>query len=496
MEFSLQKKEKASITVFLSLTVIMVISLMLSLIEVVHFTTVNAYTKAVAKVGIDSAFADYNRVLYEDYGILAVDTGYCGQYMDLEKMERRINGYLQDNLNSEGLSFIKANTLGVEILEYGLLKDNYGSALIKEAAKEVAYSIPETLLTKLNATSGLVDPDSFDRAKAGELLNDSVREIDENMGAIESDTELESNLSQEDQMLLEQNGNPIDSAKEWKNKKVLSQVLDESRISNKVFTNNEVPSERFANVSNSSVNLSVNSLEKALYTQYLKTKFSSFRNSVHSNGIDYEWEYVINGKKSDMENLEATVVKLLATREIANLSYLSSDMAKQAEAESISIAICAGLAIPILIEPIKWGIIAAWAYLESVLDVRLLLNGGKVSPIKNASEWTSNILQFPMYLDTSVMAREASMGMDYEDYLMIMTMLTSTKNLGLRSLDVLEDGIKSKEGYSDIRIENFIYSAKMSFSFNSRPIFASVTPMLNGKLNEYNFTTVEELSFL
>lgn len=496
MGFKNQRKQQASLTVFLSMTIIMIVSLILSLVEVVHFMILKSNVEAISQIGIESSFADYNRLLYEDYGILAVDTGYCKQGMDLEKMETRIRGYLQDNLSYEGTSFIKAGINEVKILEYGLLIDSYGAAVIKEAAKDTAYSIPQSLLTELNATGALVDADSFDNSQANELLNNSLKEIDENKDEPKSDNSLQSNLSKEDQRLLAENGNPIKSALEWKKKSVLAQIIDTSSISNKAIVGYDLPSKRNFYTGNSPVNLSVNSMEKVLYSQYLKTRFSSYRSRIHDKGINYEWEYVINGKDSDMANLEATVVKLLATREVANLTFLSGDVTKQAEAEAISVAICAGLALPVLVEPIKWGIIAAWAYLESVLDVRLLLNGGKVSPVKNSAEWTSNILMFPNYINTQIMARDSGSGMDYEDYLMIMTMLTSTKNLGLRSLDVFEDALRSSEDYREIRIENFLYSTKILFEYGAVPIFASVTPLLDGQLEGYNFDVVKELSYL
>lgn len=65
----------------------------------------------------------------------------------------------------------------------------------------------------------------------------------------------------------------------------------------------------------------------------------------------------------------------------------------------------------------KWGILAAWAYSESILDVRALLEGRKIAWIKNAEQWTTGINQTSEAVDGFAMAKDCENGWDYMKYL-------------------------------------------------------------------------------
>ena len=83
--------------------------------------------------------------------------------------------------------------------------------------------------------------------------------------------------------------------------------------------------------------------------------------------------------------------RLLLWREVANVIYLFSDSAKCAEAEILALTLTAVLLVPELAQPVKYSILFAWAYVESLADVRALLNGGKVPLMKAGGEWKTSI---------------------------------------------------------------------------------------------------------
>ncbi len=488
---------KGSLTVFLSLTTLMIVSLILSLVELVHFKMLNAYTETVSDIAIESGFGDFNRVMLEDYGILAVDMGYCSPDMRLDKFEARMLGYMQDNLDSEGVSFLRAMPNHGKVKGYGLLTDNSGAAFIKEAAKDMEYRLPSVLIEKLKEVT---NESSFANGDSDVdiMLNDSANSVKyaESSGETGGGEQIESPLNAEEQRLLEENGSPVDNAMEWRGKAVLAQVVGDTEALSKETISSSGDLELRAKNAETDRRVTVTPGEKMLYAAYLKTSFGNYTKLSRHKGITYEWEYVLNGKSSDIENLEATVLKLLAQREAANLAYLISDTAKLAEAESISTAICAGLAMPALIEPVKWGIVAAWAYLESVLDVRLLLAGGRAPVIKTKENWTSNILLLPSYMDTSVMAKESEAGLSYEDYLMAMTVISPVDKLGIRGLELIENAIRQNRDYSEIRMENFVYCVEAEYEYEASPVFATLTPMTGGLLKNYKFSFIKKLSYL
>lgn len=493
---------RGSITVFLSLTIIMIISLVLSLVEVVHYTGTDYLCDAVADIGTESAFADYCRPLLEEYGILAIDGGYCDSQLNLGRLESRICEYVRDNIDPEGgANFMRAKGYDVEVLEYGVLTDSKGAALIKEAAIEAAYGIPDDLINSWKERGDKIIGENLDKSSIEEYLKESNKSLsDAQKNGLPEGSEgeiIESNLTDEEEKSLEELGNPIDIILEWKSKALLGQVIKNTgSISNEAISGNDRPSNRVSANWEHGKSLTVSGTERILFGEYLRQKLSTYRHDRNHKGLKYEWEYVISGKDSDMKNLEATVTKLLLLREAENLASIAKDGAKQATALSIAVAICGPLAIPAVIEPVKWGIIAAWAYLESVLDVRLLLSGGRVPIIKSNMEWTSNILALPTYVNPDVLAKNVNTGLSYEDYLMLITMTQSLGNLGLRTLDVMENSVRKWEYYSEIRMENFIYEGRFAYRYEVNPIFASLTPILAGKLGTYEFEKVKELSYL
>ena len=102
-------------------------------------------------------------------------------------------------------------------------------------------------------------------------------------------------------------------------------------------------------------------------------------------------EYIIAGKESDWDNLEKVAKRILTWREVANVIYILSDSGKCAEARALALTLTAVLQVPALTEPVKYAILFAWAYIESLSDVRRLLTGGRVPIVKTAGDWRTGI---------------------------------------------------------------------------------------------------------
>ena len=109
--------------------------------------------------------------------------------------------------------------------------------------------------------------------------------------------------------------------------------------------------------------------------------------------LRYQLEYVIGGKNTDQENLKAVVYRLLAAREAANMMYLLQDPTRQAEIHEMALVICAAIGFPALEGIVSLALQAAWAFGESLLDVRQLLTGGKVPLVKTGDTWMVSLHQ-------------------------------------------------------------------------------------------------------
>ena len=82
---------------------------------------------------------------------------------------------------------------------------------------------------------------------------------------------------------------------------------------------------------------------------------------------------VLCGRYTEWENLAETLEKILLIREAGNVAYLLQDKEKMQEIEGLAglIGWMAG-GNPAVTKVVEIGLVGAWAYMESILDVRSL----------------------------------------------------------------------------------------------------------------------------
>ena len=502
-------RRQGSITIFLALTFTCIMALCFTLIEGIRLVCVRQQASILADTAVQSAFAQYNRFLWENYRILAVDASYGKGDLDIKKMEERMQAYLNENGNPEGkgVNFMQLAAEPVSSEYYGLLTDQDGIPFLKQAALVAKMKLPEEALSKMlgeceeakETEDGAQDVDEL--LKAAE---DAAKEAEE--GTEEAGDENEAGeMAGEGAQEMQQNpsppeepvDNPVELLKILREKTILAQVIaDPEALSDKKLPAQGNVSGRALAKGNAPSEGMVSLPEKVLFTNYAMSFLTSYRKHKKRGGMKYEWEYLICGKKEDKENLEGIVTRLLVLREAGNMASLLADTVKVSEAETLAAAIIGWTANPALIEALKWGIIAAWSYIESVLDVRLLLSGGKVSLIKSAAEWTGDIKNITSYFPADVKAMECPNGIDYEYYLMVLSFQVSDKDLGLRSLDLIEYTMRQEEGYANIKADALVYCGKYHYGFSSEPVFFGIVPELSGGYLDYAFEGTRELSYL
>ena len=137
-----------------------------------------------------------------------------------------------------------------------------------------------------------------------------------------------------------------------------------------------------------------------LSSEYILWKFPCYTSKEKKEGLQCQVEYVLCGKNSDQDNLAGTVNRLLALREAANLVYLAKDAQKQGEMEAMAGVIAASFGVPAAMPVVKMALAVCWAFAESILDLRELLDGGKVALFKTAESWQLSLEQLPKLLET------------------------------------------------------------------------------------------------
>ena len=150
-------------------------------------------------------------------------------------------------------------------------------------------------------------------------------------------------------------------------------------------------------------------------------KEESAHTTPYSNAKGLEVEYLLHGKKSDYENLSAQVTSLLAFRESMNFIHIMSDPEKLEAVEKFVTSFLAITANPVVIAVFSAFVIGIWAFAQSLLDVKELLNDERVPLMHSLESWSlslNHLLDFLSYLSGEEIPRE-NIGLSYEDYLRI-----------------------------------------------------------------------------
>ena len=196
-------------------------------------------------------------------------------------------------------------------------------------------------------------------------------------------------------------------------------------------------------------------------------------------------EYILCGKENDAENLKATLNKLVATRETANFAYLLSDVDKVNKATELATALAGATANPLIIATVEAGILGAWAYAESILDARALLEGHKIALLKNAEQWSTDLDAIGNIGSEFLMAKDCSNGLTYVQYLELLLAAQSTEKNAFQGMDLIEADLQNRPGCEMIRLDHMVVSAEFEIGGEWDSIFLS--PVSLGAVHDQAF---------
>ena len=182
------------------------------------------------------------------------------------------------------------------------------------------------------------------------------------------------------------------------------------------------------------------------------------------------------GKESDRENLRAVVNRLLLLREGANYAYLLTDESKKQEAYALAGLLVGFTLMPELVEALQQVILLGWAYGESVLDVRALLQGNKVPLLKTAESWKlplSQVFTLKSHL-ADYDGQTWEMGQGYEDYLRLLLTFAGRKEKCMRGLDIMEGVIRTTERGRHLYVDQCVHGLTLQVSFQGMSLFSGI----------------------
>lgn len=264
----------------------------------------------------------------------------------------------------------------------------------------------------------------------------------------------------------------VDFVKKIKSDGVLGYVTSGTLSGKKVSTDNMPSKTKSGDTKWNNKNISEEQLRKALVGQYIFDKFSTFVDNDDSGLLNYEVEYIIGGNKSDKENLEKVVNEIMVIREGFNLAFLMKDNVKRNEAYEAALAITGFTGMPVVVRITQFLILGAWAYAESVVDVKDLLSGYRVKLMKGENEWNLSLAGIKN-LSSTDSEREKRAGLSYKEYLRVMLFTQNQSEQILRIMDMIEVNVQNQYN-SNFKIQDCLVGITMDTEYELKRIFSTI----------------------
>ena len=424
-----KKEIEGSISVFLALTITLMLSFCMVLIESARENTLLLKAKIIFDTGIQCLLAEYHQRLWEEYDLFYVDCSYGTEEPSYDLVKSHLGEFVKKNIEMDTRGWLGLDYEGAKITDVLLATDFEGKDFyiqaIEVAEDSVAIPYIEQLLgwfEKVEATYDIGEKLHEDRKEmTDEIENVNGTEVAVKEAVWGEDREGNLILLEEAEYEVVNIENPLE--KILSGNILLRQIVsDVSDISGAAIEIDSLASHRkLAEGTVADFQDSNGLWNKALFCKYAMDHFACYLEEVNAgNGIKYELEYLVGGRSSDNQNMEVVVAELLAIREIDNYLSLMQDEVRMLEAHELAVAISAAL-VPWMEPVIYQALLLYWAYEDSVQDLQRLFQGEKIPIVKS--------------LPIDVIS-EFLLG--YEEYLLLLLLFQSPKNLAMRSIDIIE----------------------------------------------------------
>lgn len=475
---------KGSVTVFLALMLSLLLSLVCTSIESVRMAAARTQILNSVDIGLYSLFGQYDKTLWEDYDLFFLDGSCGGGMLKMARIYDNMESYMKPVLkeNSQKLSVVQGGFTG-----YRLATDEDGEVFYRQVIRYMQDTLGsqgvQLLLDKIqNRQAKVQEAERIGRqAEEGKAIESYETEMDaaarnsqaaleeaqkkaqqeaEGNGGIQPPAEFDSGEKPKDIV------NPITVIRRIRKMGILELVIPSGKsVSEKTVSKQSLVSGRSLQKGMAlfgSLPKDTSYTSQLLFQQYLMGKLGNYREP-SANGLEYQMEYILNGKTSDMENLKDMAKKLLVIREGVNFTCLLADSGKRAQVEALALAIASAFLIPPAAAVIEGALLLCWSFAESILDVRELFDGGRVPLVKNPADWQLSLENLPNLLEGLDSARKGtSDGMSYEDYLQVMLLTQGKAKKLQRGMDMVELTVRGKDGRGNFCLDSCIAAIEVS----------------------------------
>lgn len=435
---------KAAVTVFLSVLFLLFFSMIGLMFDRARILSSDGYMKVAARSAAMTVFGDFNKELFEEYGLFAYG-GYDG--IGITELGDQFFVTLEENLrtapNEKGGAWydlyrfreLTAQVLsGRNITEEEIFYEQIEGFLKQHAVEEMADKLTGKVQAEKSGSAverlkiageyeaGKYEPEE-EREKGEEDYaekgrgDESVEREKENQAKKEREKTEKKKLSED-----AAGGNPFKAFSKLTGSGILSLVCDEKKLSDKSIEVRQVngtegsgvPERQEENVhgifdaekdkeSGAAGYLgklirenddSTGALEgdkkhtakKAKLLLYAGEQFSDYTDNKKKTA-EYGLEYLAAGKQEEQENLSTVVKRILVMRLLTNLTYVLSSPELQAKSMETATILAGFTGLVPVIQAVQYTILLILAFEEACIDVTALLEGRTVPAGKNASNF-------------------------------------------------------------------------------------------------------------
>jgi len=490
-----------SITLYMALTLVFLLSFFFSILEAARFVELDNQVEQNAMISMYSLFGQYNSFLWENYNLLLLNGAWQNEEFEIIKTEEKMYQESDENIQypkqeiytQKSVDLFRYAIKNVEVNNYLLAADMDGNALREQIC---SFIKKDAVVKEVSEYIGYKkEAEFFDDERNENEIRKSQSEqalLQAEEAQKENDTGLIENTPSD---LPE---NPIKYVDELKKKPLLYLVLPESfTVSGKKLQYIDLCERRNLRMGNWEEVIEEHSLDNIWFQIYLNNFFKNASNSElekkFGHALDYEIEYMIAGKESDYDNLNEAVKQLLILRESGNFLTIMNDAQKKGTALAIASAAVGFTGLAPLIKVVQIGILLAWAFIESILDVKDLLSGGKIPCIKTSAQWKSDINNLAGSVEKSTKTEDNEKGLSYSDYLNLLLFVKKASTINYRCMDIMEQNAYLNNEGKRIFMDQMILAINACFYYEADDLFWNFILMDKGDIQGYSF--VKETSF-
>ena len=482
---------RASITAYLSLSMVVILSFVLALLEAARFGNCRALIVRSADMAAEMTFSHYAVPMAERYGIFALDGGEAAcRALFEESFKLNVNPQLKKPFAAA------ADLADLQLTDAAHLQDDDWTPMLGQIRRFELFQLGEKGIAGITGRlQGTTDVDAGDVSEqfSGELsAAGQGAEAEEEAAkaakaAAEAAGETEAELPEAP--VQEDFKDPRRGAAGWLRQGIMRLAVGDGKLSAREISvadcSYQVPAEKipkpgfdFMHYSQAIHELETGeqagklqitadrALASLLLDDYIQQQFKCYTDPAEKTdgqtALDYEVEYILFGRLTDRENLESTVNTLFFIRLPLNLTYLYVDGGKDGEL-SRAVAALADTALPAAGELIRLLLMLCWASCESVVDCYALLHGKKVPIFKDAGTWNLSIDQIGQLTGSGdgpgSFIKDGRRGLGYSRYLLMLLIARGTDKKLVRMSQLMEKNTRLEEGWTRFSLGSCLTAA-------------------------------------